>query len=552
MIRVLVADDQALVRGGFRVLVDSAPDLEVVGEAGDGTEAVALARKERPDVILMDIRMPHLDGLEATRVICGADETEDVRVLILTTFDLDEYVYAALRAGASGFLLKDTPPDDLLAGIRVVAAGDALLAPSVTRQLISEFVRRPDSDRPPPATLDVLTGPRARGADAGGPGLVQRGDRRAALPQPGHRENARGPAADQAAGARPDPARGHRLRDRAGHAERALRYRRSRGLKSPTAGSRRRVSNTRQAPESAEIRAQEEVRTQDEEAREDRGAGDERIQEALEQAAEVAEKTGGLGELGRPVNRRSPFMIGLHAAFGVAVAYGLIELFIQARSVLILIGLAFFIAAGLDPIVGWLVRHGVPRWAAVVIVIVGGVGIVAGFLAAAIPPLASEATALAHQIPHYLHDLQDRNSQLGKFNVKYHVQDRLTKLLTSGSGSLVGGVIGAGALVIGTVSEILAIAVLSIYFLAGLPQIKLFTYRLIPHSRRPRAILIGDEIFAKVGGYVLGNFITSVIAGLGTYLWLLAWGVPYPLLLGMFVAFLDLIPVIGSTIGGTW
>ena len=157
MIRVLVADDQALVRGGFRVLVDSAPDLEVVGEAGDGTEAVALARKERPDVILMDIRMPHLDGLEATRVICGAEETEDVRVLILTTFDLDEYVYAALRAGASGFLLKDTPPSDLLAGIRVVAAGDALLAPSVTRQLISEFVRRPDSDRPAPATLDVLT-----------------------------------------------------------------------------------------------------------------------------------------------------------------------------------------------------------------------------------------------------------------------------------------------------------------------------------------------------------------------------------------------------------
>jgi len=192
----------------------------------------------------------------------------------------------------------------------------------------------------------------------------------------------------------------------------------------------------------------------------------------------------------------------------------------------------------------------VPRWAAVLVVIVGGLGIVAGFLAAAIPPMTSEATALAHQIPHYLHDLQDRNSQLGQLNVQYHVQDRLTKLLTSGSGSLVGGVIGAGALVIGTVSEILAIAVLSIYFLAGLPQIKLFTYRLMPHSRRPRAILIGDEIFAKVGGYMLGSFITAVIAGLGTYLWLLAWGVPYPLLLGTFVAFLDLIPVIGSTVGG--
>jgi predicted PurR-regulated permease PerM len=310
------------------------------------------------------------------------------------------------------------------------------------------------------------------------------------------------------------------------------------------------VNKTRQAPESAEIRTQEEVRTQDDEAREERGPGEDRIQEALDTAAKVAEKTGGLGTPGRPVNRRSPFMIGLYGALGVAVAYGLLELFVRARSVLILIFLAFFIAAGLDPIVGWLVRHRMPRWAAVLLVVVGGLAVMGGFLAAAIPPMASEATALAHQIPHYLHDLQDRNSQLGKLNVKYHVQDRLTKLLTSGSGSLVGGVIGAGALVIGTVSEILAIGVLSVYFLVGLPQIKLLTYRLVPHSRRPRAILIGDEIFAKVGGYMLGSFITAVIAGLGTYLWLLAWGVPYPLLLGTFVALLDLIPVIGSTVGG--
>jgi predicted PurR-regulated permease PerM len=311
------------------------------------------------------------------------------------------------------------------------------------------------------------------------------------------------------------------------------------------------VNNTRQAaPEATEIRAQEEVRTQDDEAREDRGPGGDRIQEALETAAEVAEKTGGLGQPGRPVNRHSPFMIGLYGAFGVAVAYGLIEVVVRARSVLIIIGLAFFIAAGLDPIVGWLVRHRMPRWAAVLTVIVAGLAIAGAFLAAAIPPLANEATALAHQIPHYMHDLQNRNSQLGKLNLKYHIQDRLTKLVSNGGGSLVGGVLGAGALVLTTASAILAIIVLSIYFLAGLPQIKMFTYRLIPHSRRPRAILIGDEIFAKVGGYVLGNFITSVIAGLGTYLWLLAWGVPYPILLGMFVAFLDLIPVIGSTIGG--
>jgi predicted PurR-regulated permease PerM len=300
----------------------------------------------------------------------------------------------------------------------------------------------------------------------------------------------------------------------------------------------------------AEIRAQEEVRTQDKEAREERGPGEDRIQEALETAAEVAEKTGGLGTPGRPVNRRSPFMIGLTAALGVAVAYGLIEVIIRARSVLIIIGLAFFIAAGLDPIVGWLVRHRMPRWAAVLTVIACGLGIAAAFLAAAIPPLAGEATALAHQIPHYMHDLQNRNSQLGRLNVKYHLQDRLTKLVANGGGSVVGGVLGAGALVLGTVSAILAVIVLSIYFLAGLPQIKMFGYRLVPHSRRPRVILIGDEILAKVGGYVLGNFITSAIAGLGTYIWLVAWGVPYPLLLGMFVAFLDLIPVIGSTIGG--
>ena len=310
------------------------------------------------------------------------------------------------------------------------------------------------------------------------------------------------------------------------------------------------MNKTRQAPESAEIRAQEEVRTQDEEAREERNLGEDRIRQALETAAKVAEKTGGLGTPGRPVNRRSPFMIGLTGALGVAVAYGLIEVIVRARSVLILIGLAMFIAVGLDPIVGWLVRHRMPRWAAVLTVIVCGLAIVAGFLAAAIPPLANEATALAHQIPHYMHDLQNRNSQLGKLNVKYHIQERLTSLVTHGGGSLVGGVLGAGALVLGTASAILAIIVLSVYFLFGLPQIKMFGYRLVPHSRRPRVILIGDEIFAKVGGYVLGNFITSVIAGLGTYLWLLAWGVPYPLLLGMFVAFLDLIPVIGSTIGG--
>jgi DNA-binding NarL/FixJ family response regulator len=150
-IKVVIADDQELVRTGFRKILESEPDIEVVGEAGDGSQAVEQAVLRRPDVILMDIRMPKLDGLEASRRLAGK-----VRVLILTTFDLNEYVYEALRAGASGFLLKDAPADELVRAIRVVAGGEALLSPSITRRLIEEFARRPaPSERP--TALDELT-----------------------------------------------------------------------------------------------------------------------------------------------------------------------------------------------------------------------------------------------------------------------------------------------------------------------------------------------------------------------------------------------------------
>jgi DNA-binding NarL/FixJ family response regulator len=142
-IRVVVADDQALVRSGFTVLLSGEPDIDVVGEAGNGAEAVAVAAREHPEVLLMDVRMPVMDGLEATRRITGDESLASTRVVILTTFDLDEYVYEALRAGASGFLLKDTLPVDLLNAVRVVAAGDALIAPRITRRLIEEFARRP-------------------------------------------------------------------------------------------------------------------------------------------------------------------------------------------------------------------------------------------------------------------------------------------------------------------------------------------------------------------------------------------------------------------------
>jgi DNA-binding NarL/FixJ family response regulator len=142
-IRVVVADDQVLVRSGFTMLLSGEPGIEVVGEAGNGAEAVALAASEHPDVILMDVRMPVMDGLDATRRITGDESLSSTRVVILTTFDLDEYVHEALRAGASGFLLKDTLPVDLLNAVRVVAAGDALIAPRITRRLIEEFARRP-------------------------------------------------------------------------------------------------------------------------------------------------------------------------------------------------------------------------------------------------------------------------------------------------------------------------------------------------------------------------------------------------------------------------
>jgi DNA-binding NarL/FixJ family response regulator len=154
-IRVLVADDQALVRAGFRQLLEREADLEVVGEAGDGIEAVELARQLRPDVVVMDIRMPNLDGLEATRRLIA--DSPAPRVLVLTTFDLDEYVFEALRSGASGFLLKDAAPDELVSAVRLVADGQALLAPSVTRRVIAEFVRGSASVPAEGARLDDLT-----------------------------------------------------------------------------------------------------------------------------------------------------------------------------------------------------------------------------------------------------------------------------------------------------------------------------------------------------------------------------------------------------------
>lgn len=156
-IRILIADDQALMRAGFRMIIEAEDDLDVVGEAGDGQEAAERALALRPDVVLMDIRMPRVDGVEATRRIVEGRDGDRPAVLILTTFDLDEYVYASLRAGASGFLLKDAPPEDLIRAVRIVARGDALLAPAITRRMLEEFAARSQDDGPPPEALQLLT-----------------------------------------------------------------------------------------------------------------------------------------------------------------------------------------------------------------------------------------------------------------------------------------------------------------------------------------------------------------------------------------------------------
>ncbi len=258
-----------------------------------------------------------------------------------------------------------------------------------------------------------------------------------------------------------------------------------------------------------------------------------------------------MGHPGRPWDRRAPFWVGMAGAAGVAVTVGLVAVLVTVSSVLVLIGLALFIAVGLEPAVSWLVRHHIPRWAAVTTVIVVGFLLVAGFLALAIPVLVTQGTQLVTHLPGYLQTAQDHNSVLGQFNEQFHVEQNVTQALSGASvATLAGGVLGVGVVVFSAIGSALVVVVLTIYLLADLPRVRAGLYRLAPDSRRPRVILIGDEIFAKVGAYVLGNLAISVIAGTATLIWLEVFGVPYALLLALFVALLDLIPVVGSAIGG--
>lgn len=265
------------------------------------------------------------------------------------------------------------------------------------------------------------------------------------------------------------------------------------------------------------------------------------------EAARISTEENPVGRPGRPLNRGSAFLIGMAGAAGVAVTAAGAMLLITARTVLILIGLAFFIAVGLEPLVSWLVVHRLPRWAAVTAVFLAVAGIVGGFLAAAIPTVVSQATGLAQKAPAYL---ADQHSLLGQFSTRFGLQQQVQNLLSGHSPTLTQGVIGAGQVALSAATGLVVVVVLTIYFLADFPRIRSTLYRMAPQSRRPRTILIGDQVLAKVGGYVLGNVIVSVIAGVLTVAWLLIFHVPYPLLLAVLVALLDLVPVVGSIVGG--
>ena len=257
-----------------------------------------------------------------------------------------------------------------------------------------------------------------------------------------------------------------------------------------------------------------------------------------------------LGPAGPPLNRRSPFFVGFAGAAGVAVTYGLVQLVLIGGQVMVLIGLSLFVALGLEPVVSWLVRRRVPRAAAVALVLLAGLGAVAGFLAVAIPPLVSQAGRFAREVPAYLREVQDPHTRIGRFNLRYDLAGHAQQLLGGHDGSLAQGLLGAGQLALSALSGLVVVVVLVMYFLATMPQIRRTLYRCAPASRRARVVLLGDEVVVKIGGYVLGNLIVSVIAGVLSFLWLWLTGAPYPLLLAVLVALLDVVPVVGSLTAG--
>jgi predicted PurR-regulated permease PerM len=256
-----------------------------------------------------------------------------------------------------------------------------------------------------------------------------------------------------------------------------------------------------------------------------------------------------LGVLGRPFDRRTPFFVGLTGALGVAVAYVIARGIGDITSVLIIIGLALFIAIGLNPVLAFLVRHGLSRGLAVAIVTFGFVLVIAGFVLVAVPPVSHEVQNLVTNYPRYKGDLASGKGWAGSLVAKLH----LTSYFNGKSKlhlSVAGGVLGAGKVVLSLGVATISVVALTIYFLIALPGVKRLWLSLIPLSRRERVGLLTDEVFDRVGGFMLGNLLTSLVAGIGTYVWLNVFGVPYPLLLALLVALFDLVPMVGSTIAG--
>lgn len=273
------------------------------------------------------------------------------------------------------------------------------------------------------------------------------------------------------------------------------------------------------------------------------------IVEAEHRAAQLRSDQHRFGERGLRFDQRAPFFVGLAASAGVAVAYGAVRVLASMSAAWVLIGVALFFALGLEPAVSWLVNRNLPRWAAVTVVFAVAFAIVAGTLAAAIPPLVAQARQFTEQLPHYIQAAQNHSSAIGRLNERFHIQQRITDLINGSGRFTVSGVVKASTHVFGVVSHVAVVAVLTVYFLADMRRIRAGFYRCVPNSRRPRAILIGDEVVAKLGDYLLGNVLTSVIAGAATFVWCILFDIPYAVLLGVIVAILDLFPY-GSSVGG--
>ncbi|MEE6163610.1 MULTISPECIES: AI-2E family transporter [unclassified Mycolicibacterium] len=279
------------------------------------------------------------------------------------------------------------------------------------------------------------------------------------------------------------------------------------------------------------------------------GEDEGRIVDAEYRASLLRSAAHRLGQRGRQFDWSSPFFVGLTASAGVAVTYGAVRALASMASMLLLIGVAMFFALGLEPAVSTLVARRMPRWLAVTAVMLCVLGVVGGALAAAIPALVTQAHQFSLQLPHYIQAVDDRSSAIGRINERFHLQQRITELVTGSGRFTVVGIVKAGSEVFGVLSHVAVVSVMMVYFLADLRRIRAGFYRCVPNSRRPRAILITDEVVAKLGDYLFGNLVTSLIAGAATFVWCVLTGIPYAVLLGVVVALLDLFPY-GSSVGG--